>query len=264
LGYNLNDEDSYYTRDSLSKLLNLRYDYPVNFSSNIYPSCFILGLEKFPERSSIVSKRLDKVGWKNYQVINGCHFASLNGMQKQELESKWKFFNDGKTSFSNGQKGCAISHLEALEKVVKEELPCVVIAEDDVMFSNNFPKLFENILRDIPKNYDIIFIGWQEVWQNGKKVKKVNKFYKHDPFCTHFYLISSKGAKKIIESIYKDGLSVPIDIWIVEKSKKYGLDNYCVNPDHYKPDFYPEGKIFEGRDSGIVHQDKNIDSIITS
>jgi GR25 family glycosyltransferase involved in LPS biosynthesis len=54
-----------------------------------------------------------------------------------------------------GMKGCFDSHRRVWKKVVEEKIPYVLVLEDDVEPVDNFQNKLENVLKQLPKNWDI-------------------------------------------------------------------------------------------------------------
>ena len=81
---------------------------------------FYINLEERRDRKQHVENELKKVGWDNYTRFNA-------------IKNK------------NGRVGCSMSHLKVIQDAKKNNLPYVVILEDDIEFTN--PELFQKLIK---------------------------------------------------------------------------------------------------------------------
>jgi GR25 family glycosyltransferase involved in LPS biosynthesis len=55
--------------------------------------------------------------------------------------------------------GCVLSHIEVIEKAKAQQLPCVLIFEDDVTFPLDFDFRFQQCLNDLPEDWDLFYLS---------------------------------------------------------------------------------------------------------
>ena len=89
------------------------------------------------------------------------------------------------------------------------------IVEDDVIFVDNFLEKFKIGLEHTPEDYDILYLGcfgcqnkynYHTIMNRRFNFKKINK-YVNIPgiaFATHGYIVSRKGAKKLVKYLDKN------------------------------------------------------------
>lgn len=109
-----------------------------------------------------------------------------------------------------GSIGCYISHIRAIQKFYDSGKPYAVIMEDDVKIPTNYRNTFRSV--SFPPQWDFIIIGpFGCTPQKGKTMPMIrdiydstskDRFIKTDFFLCNTYLVSRKGAKKILD-IYK-------------------------------------------------------------
>lgn len=58
-----------------------------------------------------------------------------------------------------GAYGCLLSHLEVVREARRLGLPSVLILEDDVVFDDQFEKKFSDYIRQLPSDWDMLFLG---------------------------------------------------------------------------------------------------------
>ena len=141
--------------------------------------------------------------------VNNETFKSMNLFINQENKKC-------RTSFERpGVRGCFLSHYLLWSKCV-EENQNIAIFEDDVIFYKTFPTTsFEDILK-------------LEKLQQGKKYAAGDWWEG-----AHAYIISPKGAKKLIDWISKNGI-LPTDMMLATNILNVEFDETaCVklNPD---------------------------------
>lgn len=125
---------------------------------------------------------------------------------------------------SPGLIGCWLSHFSLWKHIVENKETNVLILEDDAYPTKNFYKL-KDIWKEIPENWDIVFLGCQGSCDQAEIIQylyklitgKNNKFIsKHVmipifPLGFHGYMISYKGAKKLITHPKLQKVSYHID-----------------------------------------------------
>lgn len=128
-----------------------------------------------------------------------------------------------KTYLSYPEIGCAVSHINIWKKMVKENIAEALILEDDATIANNFMANLNQQKKHYPKNYDIIFLGYNiqtffrlrnSEYPNLKKTKNLNG--------THGYLITYHGAKRLLEENFLP-LEKPFDVHIGDKMDQFNI-----------------------------------------
>ncbi|OZJ06063.1 hypothetical protein BZG36_01080 [Bifiguratus adelaidae] len=102
------------------------------------------------------------------------------------------------------QAACYQSYVEVWKDVVKHDYASVVVLEDDADPARDIKHYAQKSLQMAPKDWDIIFIGhcsnreWEQ-WPISKKFDQLRP--STAPLCTHGYMLSQAGARKLIEKI---------------------------------------------------------------
>ena len=115
---------------------------------------------------------------------------------------------------SRGEFGCALSHLNLIKKLASspQEANYYLILEDDVELVKPLDELY-NLLQHIPEDADMCHVA-RSTWYPFIIKKQVNLYF-YECEKRYFnnataYLISNKGAKKIMDYI-NNSINVPID-----------------------------------------------------
>lgn len=124
-----------------------------------------------------------------------------------------------------GKICCAFSHITLWKELVNSLSPSFLIMEDDIHPKKEWKEIIDKILEDIPITYDIIFMYVSpNFFRNDDYVKyndQLNKHYYMEDISA--YLISRKGARKLLKSITY--LKEPIECII---NKDNNLETYIV------------------------------------
>ena len=241
---------------------------------------FVIHIEELsPERKPFFSKNIKEAGYRDMRIFEG-----VKAKEKKILEGCIREFDNIKLhkDLGNGQKGCLFSHLKLYKHIIENNISICTIFEDDVHFHPNWKILAPNYLKNTPKNFDIIFIGNQlDECKNINNIKPINTL---SCFCTHAYIITLEGAKKLLTYLLKwdyhnalrDGDNNPltglfcIDIMIKNiqermnngELKKY-INWYCWNGTKFQCDFNRLPlKGNDIRNTGLVFQSDTFGSII--
>lgn len=174
-----------------------------------------------------------------------------------------------KRKMTKGEFGCLMSHLRAINDIVKNNYPYGIIFEDDFqILSENFYKDLDNALNNAPKDFDVLKIDTRSSSVIRKKNKNNftflssllclfdnknnNEFWQNMKYFFHLtccsgYIVSLKGAKKIIDFVQKNILprecTADVLLWML-LPKKYGFKNfYLINKPLIVPDLKTESVI---------------------
>ena len=102
----------------------------------------------------------EKIGYFDYGIYK------VSSIKDKKLSFVWKkdeFAMYGKNVAINenvGYLGCMMSHFKALQKIASQpDGTYGLVLEDDFALNKNFDKIFPEILKSVPKDFDIIKLG---------------------------------------------------------------------------------------------------------
>ncbi len=72
-----------------------------------------------------------------------------------------------------GAWGCRDSHLRILRECLADGVESVLIFEDDAKFPADFGELLRNFLRDVPDDWEVIYLGGQHQRENVRKPETI-------------------------------------------------------------------------------------------
>lgn len=216
---------------------------------------YTINLEKRTDKWYEHCRRCEEIGLRNvsrYNAIDGDK-CDLNS---EYIKSLFIFTNSlGTCRKLGGVIGCALSHYNLWKLTIENNSPCLIM-EDDVEFSVRFVDRLGNLLNDLEnKEWDIVFIGHHlnefvyEIY--GLKpthlqdnflpwdlvsFKYMQQYSKEEFTGIHGggsfgYLLSIKGAKKLISNINKTKFDLPIDYKLLLFANFEQIDvKTCAHP----------------------------------
>ena len=165
-----------------------------NYVDNIY----LINMDKDIDRLKKVTKECDKVNIK-FERFSGVKTSDLskNILDKYIPEETQKYG-------TNGMIGCGLSHLFIWQDAVQKNYKNILVLEDDVQFTDDFNKYLQNVIEEVPKDYDILYLGYKDSICEAPSDCSFNYVYKPIfPLLTHAMIISNKGLKKLLNLIRK-------------------------------------------------------------
>ena len=107
---------------------------------------------------------------------------------------------------SNSMIGIWLSHYRLWKHIAEQKLTNVLIMEDDAKPVDNFNEQFNKYWRDMPPNWDIVFLGcFQCDGSTSGKGDNINGnphlFIPDFPAGMHGYMLSNVGAQKLVHEL---------------------------------------------------------------
>ena len=183
-----------------------------NYVDNIY----LINMDKDIDRLKKITKECDIVNIK-FERFSGLKVSDLsqNILDKYIPEETQKYGTDSMI-------GCGLSHLFIWQDAVQKNYKNILILEDDVQFTDDFNKYLTNVMNELPKDYDILYLGYKDTICEAPTDSSFKYIYKPEfPLLTHAMIISNKGLKKLLNLITK--IDDHIDWKIARNSKKLNI-----------------------------------------
>lgn len=163
-------------------------------------------MDKSTKRKEYMENQFEKLNLKNVRVkaYTPVDFDEMLNHQRP-ISCKWK----GCTSCEY-EYACLSSHIRAMQEGLKSNDEYFIIMEDDILLP--FEIDYDALIKDIPKDAEIV----QMLISFGNTVRSLYNHYlttstKYIPWqyllpCAGMYLISRKGAEKIVKLFYKEDI----------------------------------------------------------
>ena len=137
----------------------------------------------------------------------------INAIPKDSLQS-YKTLNPI-IQISLGQLACYLSHLMVYNIFLKSNYDYCIIFEDDLdtnLSPNKLNTELNNNINYMPNDIDILFLGY--CYEYCDKIVKINPYMGKSikPLCTHAYLLSKPGVKKLIDLLIPKKKAIDVDI----------------------------------------------------
>lgn len=244
-----------------------------NGQGDIDAPIYVINLDRSPDRLKLVDEQMKQYGLKytRFQAVDGYALKIvIDGEKHYGKENLKKIFPQGIFVMSSknikivsdlyeeaafflkmspvffkfrkqiglplsfGELGVTYSHRAIWLDIVKNNYDKAIIFEDDVLFADNFRKKLLNVLKNIPKDADIVLLGWNayhddDCWSKRPiGVEPVNEvlgsYNVKNIMGAYSYIITRIGAKKLIEKT--QNISEPIDLKLEDLRRKKELIIY--------------------------------------
>jgi len=193
---------------------------------------FVIHYKKLNDRKTFMIEQFKKYNIYDYEFIE----IDRDELLKNQIEMF-------QINFPNRQIAVSLSHFYAFKQIA-EKYEEALIFEDDAVLTENFSNIFNNYYKELPKNYDMLFIGngcnlhipSVNILPNVNIYKKCieSTSWGGDGItrCTDSYLVSKKCAIKICSYIdnLKYKINQPIDWWLNRVGRDIKLDVYWSEP----------------------------------
>lgn len=184
----------------------------------------------------IVNKEVElalNTDYKVYDKNEPEFFINYNSRKPYNLRDK--------KHLTMGEFGCIMSHLRAVNDIVKNDYDMAIVFEDDfnIIKPKNFYKNFDSQMKNAPDNFDMIKIDYNPDDHHAFSnfIRQIIKGYNPDfdnlqarenTWMGTAYIVSNKGAKKVIDFIkqYTFTPRDPIDsLYYIEMPRNYNFQN---------------------------------------
>ena len=142
--------------------------------------------------------------------------------------------------------GCALAHIKVWKLFLKSHNKYALILEDDCIFVDDFYNKLGIVMRHIPDDTDILYLGcfgctnnnfklnfivYFHALNHAHRIKKINKYINKPSHisATHAYIITKKCAAKLIDNI-DSKIYNHVDIIINDLHLDNKLNIYVSNP----------------------------------
>lgn len=169
-------------------------------------SILYINLKRRPDRDKHMRKLLDNNQLTNITKIDAIDGKELIPENISNNDITLEGIND---AYNNSQQlyipltvgaiGCALSHKKCYQYIIDNNIERCLILEDDVRLHPDFNNLLNNLLDEIPEDFDIFALGHSSTAKVDPKFIPTHNFYKTSKFYGLFgYIVSNKGAYNLL------------------------------------------------------------------
>jgi len=223
----------------------------MEYSAFLNSPCKLINLTKNTARFTISKERIQEAGFTNIE--------RFNAIDIHHLDENWKLLNNPVIAAEKdpcfcsflGKQGCFLSHILIWKDIIEKKIPYTTIFEDDVLFNEQWNTVAPMYYKNTPNTYDILYLGAQFEAISNYHVDKV------PVYCTHAYVITYEGAKKIYELVLNSEIGVyTIDCMLLDFMKKDAFNWVVWNGYKFLTTKYNMNKEWAMRNHGLVYQDE--------
>jgi len=200
---------------------------------------FIINLDRDNTKWEMMEKTWSHKHHLNIERISATDGKILLKTPKNNLTTLCKWFCTPKMA------GCFDSHKKCWKNIIENKIPYALILEDDAMPTEDFDQI-HNIIKDIPLNWDLFYIGYHNynISIKSSQARKIseNIYIPYIVTGAHGYLISYQGAVKLCKLFPKINFSNDVVVNMHKDINMYGSDPPLVtvypnkNPKHSQVD----------------------------
>ena len=181
--------------------------------------CFVINLDRRRDRlESFYSSNTD-------MKKRTMRLGAIEGTKIRLTKSLVRLFKPHDFKWKKAVMGCALSHLSLWFRLVcdKPEINSYLIMEDDVRLKQGWREKWREAYSKAPPDWDVIYLGGVLPPNRGgfeQNVEMVNEFFgrvkennlfgqnppnRYMHFCAYGYVLTKKGAEKILDVILAKG-----------------------------------------------------------
>jgi GR25 family glycosyltransferase involved in LPS biosynthesis len=204
---------------------------------------FVLHYSKLTRRKQHILEQFEKHGITEYEFIEKFDKDVITDDECPEFSKDY-------VANRRAELSLHLKHLYLYRLMLSENYEEVLVLEDDVILSDNFMKKLTEYMTQLPKDYDMLFIGngcnlhipRNQLIANqyiyAKCLHKTAWGGNGAARCTDSYIIHQRCAKKLCDYVAAAGapldetkkINLPVDWWLNEAARDLVLKVYWAEP----------------------------------
>lgn len=201
----------------------------IQFLNSYFDKIFVVSVPRFTERHKKVQQHLEGLSfdffWGADKLQLDFELVKSDGTYDEKMAKQLQ--RQGK-ELNHGEVACSLSHRMVYEEMIKQNWKKILILEDDVLPLYDDLALLPDALKELPPNWELVYLGYLKHETVTPSLKRKQFFYKiisslglmkwnrkmvnnflpvpysrhlkkagfHD--CTHAYAITTEAAKKLL------------------------------------------------------------------
>ena len=198
---------------------------------------FVLHYSKLVQRKQHILEQFERHGITDYEFIEKFDKDEITDDECPEFDKE--YITNKRTELS-----LHLKHVHVYRLMISENYENALVFEDDVILSNNFMLKLNTYMTQLPRDYDMLFIGdgcklhiEQSSLIPNKYVYEKCLYETHwggggATRCTDSYVINITCAKKLCEYISNLTVKInsPVDWWLNVAARDNNLNIYWAEP----------------------------------
>jgi len=189
---------------------------------------YVCHWSKLLPRKQYISAHLQQAGITNIQYVE-C-FDKENWNENEILKEYPKAFdiiNGDTRKMRYSELSLVLKHCWIIKDIVKNNYNTALILEDDAKLRDNFIEDYNNFSTHLPPEWDVCWVG-SCCNINAVKVPGQYVYVGDRSRCTHTFVVSLGGAKKMIPMLHT--LDAPADHFYNKLIREIPLNNFWFEP----------------------------------
>jgi len=179
--------------------------------NDFFEEAYCINLDRRKDRweSSCVQFKKNNIKVKRFPAVDGNELreelfgkaitrkdgADEYGLKKQFVTAAGRWDRP-----SWGMAGLNLTHQNLIKEAKEKKIESIIIFEDDVSFIDNFESKFFDLSQNIPKDWDMIYLGGHNETGLGDKI--CDGLYRCKwTLCAHAVIIHSRMYDRILDTI---------------------------------------------------------------
>lgn len=118
----------------------------------------VINLDRSTERRAAVTEMMSRLGLE-FQFSRGIDGAELTPARLREVYSPFRAFLKLGRHLHVNEVGCTLSHVEVWRRMVRENIPEMLILEDDAVLGEAVPELIAKRNEWMPRDARVVFLA---------------------------------------------------------------------------------------------------------
>jgi len=123
-----------------------------------------------------------------------------------------------------GNCGCNLSHFLIIQQAQIMGFPAIMVFEDDAALHENFTIMMDDILADLPADWDLVMLAGSHKVKPTPVTEKLFKV--HKSFCSHAYIMRQTVFDQVLERL--KCFDQPLDCIFTELQQTHQV--FVTNP----------------------------------
>lgn len=158
---------------------------------------------------NVLNKYFDKIVYINLKRREDRNIECIDELKKYNIIAERFEATDGNSitkpnwKHNQGSLGCVNSHLEVIKYAKANNYKSILILEDDVVFSDDMEETFENIYKQVPNDWDILYLSGNHNLHEGYALNMINENVAkcYLTYTTHSFAVKECMYDTIIERL---------------------------------------------------------------
>jgi GR25 family glycosyltransferase involved in LPS biosynthesis len=163
---------------------------------------FVINLKHRVDRLQYIKNQLKDYQYTIIDAVDGYHLED----QEYNIFKNWIDPTTGRFGLTNGEIGCALSHIKAWKEVVKLNKPSIIL-EDDTLLRQ---KIDFNLINEHINESGFLYLYHREMQPEKSKSVDYFKNIPAYPYMANAYILTPIFAKKLLDYNLQNNL-IPVD-----------------------------------------------------